>query len=111
MQKLSSARLRRTDLAQPKPQVQDGYRIAQQNCFRCHNMGDEGGHKAGRPWLVLSAWATASPEYFAAYVRNPQASNPRAQMPGNPGYDDATVRALIAYFQTFSSPEQSQEKP
>jgi mono/diheme cytochrome c family protein len=94
-----------------EPQVQDGYRIAQQNCFRCHNMGDEGGHKAGRPWLVLSAWATASPEYFAAYVRNPQASNPRAQMPGNPGYDDATVRALIAYFQTFSSPEQSKEKP
>jgi mono/diheme cytochrome c family protein len=93
------------------PQVQDGYRIAQQNCFRCHNMGDEGGHKAVRPWLVLSAWATASPEHLAAYVRNPQASNPRAQMPGNPGYDDATVRALIAYFQTFSSPEQSQEKP
>jgi mono/diheme cytochrome c family protein len=88
-----------------EPQVKDGYRIAQQNCFRCHNMGDEGGHKAGRPWLVLSA--TASPEYFAAYVRNPQASNPRAQMPGNPGYDDATVRAVIAYFQTFSS----QEKP
>ena len=94
-----------------EPQVQDGYRIAQQNCFRCHNRGDEGGHKAGRPWLVLSAWATASPEHFIAYVRNPQASNPQAQMPGNPGYDDATIRALIAYFQTFSSPEQSQEKP
>jgi cytochrome c2 len=92
-------------------QVQDGYRIAQQNCFRCHNMGDEGGHKAGRPWLVLSALATTSPEYFAAYVRNPQASNPNAKMVGNPGYDDATIHALIAYFKTFSSPEQSQEKP
>jgi mono/diheme cytochrome c family protein len=94
-----------------EPEVQNGYRIAQQNCFRCHNMGEEGGHKAGRPWPVLSAWAAASPEYFTAYVRNPQASNPRAQMPGNHGYDDATVRALIAYFQTFSSPEQSQGKP
>jgi len=94
-----------------EPQIRDGYRIAQQNCFRCHNMGEEGGHKAGRPWLVLSAWATSSPEYFAAYVRNPQASNPNAQMVGNPGYDDATIHALIAYFKTFSSPEQSQEKP
>jgi len=32
-------------------------------------------------------------------------------MVGNPGYDDATIHALIAYFKTFSSPEQSQEKP
>jgi cytochrome c1 len=54
---------------------------------------------------VLSAWATASPEYFAAYVRNPQSRNPQAQMPGNPGYDEATLGALIAYFKTFSGPE------
>jgi mono/diheme cytochrome c family protein len=89
--------------------VQAGYHIAQQNCFRCHNMGREGGTKAAHPWLVLSAWATASPEYFAAYVRNRQAKNPQAQMPGNPGYDDETLGALTAYFQTFSS--SPQEKP
>jgi mono/diheme cytochrome c family protein len=89
--------------------VQAGYRIAQQNCFRCHNMGQEGGMKAGRPWLALSAWAAASPKYFADYVRNPQSRNPRAQMPGNPGYDDATIGALTAYFKTFSS--SSGEKP
>jgi mono/diheme cytochrome c family protein len=83
--------------------VRAGYRIAQQNCFRCHNMGKEGGTKAGHPWLVLSAWATSSPEYFAAYVRNPKARNPNAQMPGNPGYDSATMGALIAYFKTFDS--------
>ena len=82
--------------------VQDGYRIAQQNCFRCHNMGEEGGMKAGHPWLVLSAWAATSPKYFTDYVRNPQSRNPRAQMPGNPNYDDATIGALIAYFSTFS---------
>jgi mono/diheme cytochrome c family protein len=91
--------------------VQDGYRIAQQNCFRCHNLGDEGGTKAGHPWLVLSAWAASSPEYFAAYVRNPQAKNPHSQMPGNPGYDDATIGALIAYFTTFQSTSAPREKP
>jgi mono/diheme cytochrome c family protein len=86
-------------------QVQAGYRIAQQKCFHCHNMGSEGGQKAGRPWLVLSTWATASPSYFAAYVHNPKEKNPNAQMPSLPEYDDATLRALIAYFQTFSSRE------
>ncbi len=86
--------------AQDKP-VQAGYRIAQQNCFRCHNSDGEGGAKSGRPWLVLAAWAAASPEYFAAYVRDPKKKNRHAEMPGNPGYDDATVRALRDYFATF----------
>jgi len=84
-----------------EPAVQDGYHIAQQNCFRCHNMGEDGGQKAGRPWLVLATWANASPEYFAAYVRDPKSKNPRAQMPGNSNYDDATSHALISYFRTF----------
>ena len=90
--------------------VKAGYRIAQQNCFHCHHVGREGGQKSGTPWLVLSAWATASPEYFAAYVRDPQAKNPHAQMPGNSRYDDATISALIAYFQTFS-PHSPEGKP
>lgn len=84
--------------------VQAGYRIAQQNCFRCHNVGAEGGQKSQRPWLVLSAWATASPDFFTEYVRNPRSKNPSAVMPGNPDYDDSTMRALIAYFRTFLSP-------
>lgn len=83
--------------------VQAGYRIAQQNCFRCHNAGSEGGQKSQRPWLVLSAWATASPEFLTAYVRDPKSKNPSAQMPGNPDYDDSTMHALIAYFRTFTS--------
>jgi mono/diheme cytochrome c family protein len=87
--------------------VQAGYRIAQQNCFRCHNLGSEGGQKAARTWQNLSAWATASPGYFAAYVRNPAAKNSHAQMPGNSAYDESTLQALAAYFQTFSA----QEKP
>jgi cytochrome c2 len=85
--------------------VQAGFGIAQQNCLRCHDMGEAGGHKARRPWLVLSARATASPEHFAAYVRNPRSENPRAEMPANLSYDDATLQTLIAYFRTFQSPE------
>jgi len=92
------------------PLMKAGYRIAQQNCFRCHNMGREGGQKSGTPWLVLSAWAMASPEYFAAYVRDPQSKNPLAEMPGNSGYDDATIGALITYFRTFS-PHAPEGKP
>lgn len=83
--------------------VQAGYRIAQQNCFRCHNAGKEGGQKSQRPWLVLSAWATASPDFFTAYVRDPKTRNPSSQMPGNPDYDDSTMQALIAYFRTFTA--------
>jgi mono/diheme cytochrome c family protein len=76
------------------PAVKAGYRIAQQNCFHCHNMGREGGQKSG---------TATSPDYFAGYVRNPQAKNPHAQMPGNSAYDDRTIDALTAYFWTFIS--------
>jgi hypothetical protein len=34
-------------------------------------------------------------------VRNPTAMNPKSQMAANPGYDDATMLALMAYFRTF----------
>jgi mono/diheme cytochrome c family protein len=84
-------------------EVQNGYQIARQNCFRCHNMGGEGGTKAGRSWLVLATWANSAPDHFSAYVRDPKVKNPHAQMPGNPGYDDATLKALTAYFRTFSA--------
>ena len=30
-----------------------GNRIAQQNCFRCHNSGGEGGRKSGVSWTAL----------------------------------------------------------
>jgi mono/diheme cytochrome c family protein len=84
--------------------VQDGFRIAQQNCFRCHNAGREGGQKSGRSWETLAELAAGSPKDFAAYIRAPLAKNPQAQMPGNPQYDDATLAALTAYFGTFTAP-------
>ena len=85
------------------PAVQAGFRIAQQNCFHCHNMGSEGGEKAGVPWTALAKFAAQAPDFFAAYVRDPKATNPRTQMSGNPSFDDATMSALTAYFQTFST--------
>lgn len=85
-----------------RPLVQDGYRIAQQNCFRCHNLGGAGGKKAGLPWGVLAAWAAGSPDFFREYVRDPKSKNPKALMPGSPEYDSQTLRALAAYFRTFA---------
>jgi hypothetical protein len=85
----------------PHSQIEDGYRIAQQNCFRCHNSGEEGGQKARRAWLVLSAWAFTDRDAFKRYLRNPLSINPASLMPPSPQYDDATADALAAYFRTF----------
>jgi hypothetical protein len=90
----------------PGSPVMDGYRIAQQNCYRCHNMGAEGGHMASLAWPVLAAMAKGSPEFFAKYVRNPQALNPHSRMAASPEYDDQTIAALRAYFVTFAPGEQ-----
>lgn len=86
------------------PDVQAGFRIAVQNCSRCHNEGDVGGTKSGRSWDALGTLAAASPDSFAAHIRDPRAKNPRAQMPGNPQYNNATLAALGAYFRTFATP-------
>jgi mono/diheme cytochrome c family protein len=83
--------------------VQDGLRIAEQNCFRCHNAGREGGQKSGLSWPLLGTMAAKSPQEFTAYIHAPLSKNPQAQMPGNPQYDDATLAALTAYFRTFSA--------
>jgi mono/diheme cytochrome c family protein len=84
--------------------VREGFQIAGQNCLRCHNAGEEGGQKSGVPWEALAALAASSPDRFAAYVRAPMVQNSNAQMPGNPQYDEATLRALSLYFQTFATP-------
>jgi mono/diheme cytochrome c family protein len=88
------------------PAVLQGYAIARQNCFRCHNMGAEGGGKAGRTWLILSAWANSAPDVFAAYVKDPKAKNPSSQMSANPQYDELTLKAITSYFQTFIPEDQ-----
>jgi len=83
--------------------VQNGLRVAEQNCFRCHNAGREGGQKSGLSWPLLGTMAAKSPQDFTAYIHAPLTKNPSAQMPGNPQYDDATLAALTAYFRTFSA--------
>ena len=90
----------------PGSPVMDGYRIAQQNCYRCHNMGAEGGQMSGLGWPILAMVAKSRPDFFAQYVRNPQAINPSSRMAGSPEYDDRTIAALRAYFSTFAPGEQ-----
>jgi cytochrome c2 len=87
----------------PDSPVKQGYKIAQQNCYRCHNMGAEGGHMASIPWPVVGTFAKGNPDFFAKYVRNPQAVNPSSRMAASPEYDDATIAALRAYFSTFAA--------
>jgi mono/diheme cytochrome c family protein len=81
--------------------VQAGYQIARQNCLRCHGPASYGRLKGLLNWAGIAFFVDASPKDFAAYVRNPKTVVKTAEMPGNPGYDDATVEALLAYFRTF----------
>lgn len=88
-------------------EVEDGYLIARQNCFRCHNSELEGGRKAQLDWTVLAALATSTPAFFQAYIHDPSAKNPGSAMPGFPNYDTATLNALTKYFQTFADDKKS----
>jgi hypothetical protein len=82
--------------------VGQGYVIARQDCFRCHNMGVEGGTMAGRSWLKLAELANGDEKKFKQTIRDPASVTPGAKMPAQPGYDDATLVALTAYFKTFA---------
>jgi mono/diheme cytochrome c family protein len=82
--------------------VAQGFAIARQDCFRCHNSGAEGGTMAGKDWLQLAAMARDDEARFRAVIREPARVTPGAKMPGQPGYDDATLDALTAYFRSFA---------
>jgi hypothetical protein len=84
-------------------QVQQGYIIARQDCFRCHNMGAKGGTMAGSAWPKLGELAHTDPRRFHAIIHDPASVKPDTKMPAQPGYDDATLDALTAYFKTFAS--------
>ncbi|MGC2618821.1 MAG: hypothetical protein WA414_07235 [Acidobacteriaceae bacterium] len=76
-----------------------GYRIAMQNCLRCHRAGDIGGTKSPFGWPQLAMIAQGNASAFGKYIVQPNRVNPEATMPANPQYDAATVAALTAYFQ------------
>lgn len=89
-------------------QVEQGYVIARQDCFRCHNMGVEGGTMAGRSWIKLAERANSDAKRFRQTIRNPASVTPGARMPAHADYDDATLDALTAYFKTFAAPGRKQ---
>jgi hypothetical protein len=83
--------------------VQDGYLIAREDCFRCHNSGSQGGTLAHHSWADLANMAATDPERFRKIIHNPSSVKPGARMPGEPSYDAATLDALVEYFRTFAS--------
>lgn len=84
--------------------VEQGYVIARQDCFRCHNMGLEGGTMAARSWLQLAMTANLDPMRFQYTIRDPRSVKRGAKMPAHKDYDDATLQALTEYFRTFVTP-------
>jgi mono/diheme cytochrome c family protein len=87
---------------QSNPQVIAGFRIAQQHCYRCHNMGSYGGTKAGKEWHTLGSFASSSPTIFERYLRDPKSVDPKATMTCEPQLGEPAAKALQAYFQTFA---------
>ncbi len=88
--------------------VWQGYRIAREDCYRCHGLHGEGGELASRSWLVLAAWAATDAGRFKQYIRNPQSILACAKMPAHVEYDDATLEVISAYFKTFALPQGAQ---
>jgi mono/diheme cytochrome c family protein len=86
------------DPAQADSPVVSGFRIARQNCFRCHNSGEFGGTQSGVSWKKLERLAHSRPAYFAAWIYDPKLLDPKARMPANRNYDKATRVALTKYF-------------
>lgn len=84
------------------PKVIAGFRIAQQHCYRCHNMGSYGGTKAGKEWHMLGNFASSSPAIFERYLRDPKSVDPKSTMTCEPQLGEPAAKALQAYFQTFA---------
>ncbi len=82
--------------------VAEGYAIARQDCFKCHNMGAEGGTMAGRSWRQLGEDAEENGTRFRQTIRDPASVTAGAKMPAHTDYNDATLDALTAYFTTFA---------
>ncbi len=83
-------------------QVEQGFVIARQDCFRCHSMGSQGGTMAHRSWRQLAMIANSDGARFRQIIHAPGSVTQGAKMPPHGDYDDATLDALTAYFKTFA---------
>ena len=83
-------------------QVEQGFIIARQDCFRCHNMGSQGGTMASRSWVQLAVTAQEDGQRFRRIIHDPASVIPGAKMPAHRDYNSATLDALTAYFKTFA---------
>ena len=81
----------------------EGYTIAQQNCYRCHNMGAEGGQMASIPWPVIGALAKGKSRILCQVRAQSAGAESASRMAASPEYDDQTIAALQAYFSTFAA--------
>jgi hypothetical protein len=86
-----------------KSQIQQGYLIARQDCFRCHNMGAEGGTMAGRSWEDLANDAWDDGPTFRDIIHDPRSVDSGAKGPAHLQYDFGTLDALTSYFKTFAT--------
>lgn len=91
--------------ALPSSPAMQGYRIALQNCLRCHRDENIGGTKSPFGWPQMALIAQGNPTAFGKYVVRPNSVNPEATMPANPEFDPATIAALTAYFRSFAPEE------
>ena len=82
----------------------EGYRIAMQNCLRCHRAVNIGGTKSPFAWPQMALIAQGNAAAFGKYVVRPQAVNPEATMPANPEYNAATVAALTWWIIRWINP-------
>jgi mono/diheme cytochrome c family protein len=76
---------------------------ADQNCAKCHKLGDTGGGRGGKgggPNLTnLGAEPDNTTDWIAAHIRNAKTHNPRSRMPafGADKLNDADLALLVQY--------------
>jgi len=84
------------ELSEP---AQAGRALFLQRCNTCHQgPGGAGGNSSARPFALLTALATNSPDYFRRLVTNAKAFYPDTSMPAHGDFGDGEFEALLAFF-------------
>lgn len=83
--------------------AQAGRALFLKRCNTCHRgPGGAGGNSSARPFALLAALATNSPDYFRRLVANAKAFYPDTSMPGHGDFGDGEYEALLAFFGEIS---------